>query len=74
MSEEGYVKFFNEQKGFGFIIRDNGGPDIFVHFRSIVAPGGRGDVYKTLHENQRVRFNVGEGRKGPQAEDVEPLD
>lgn len=67
MSEEGIVKFFNEQKGFGFITRDNGGPDVFVHFRQI-----KGDGYKTLYEGQRVKFTVGEGQKGPQANDVIP--
>ena len=60
--EEGSVKFFNEQKGFGFIIRDNGGPDVFVHFRQI-----RGDGYKTLYEGQRVAFKVGAGQKGEQS-------
>ena len=69
MCEEGSVKFFNEQKGFGFIVRDSEKPDVFVHFKSIKMDG-----YKTLCEGQRVRFNVSEGRKGPQADDVEPLD
>lgn len=57
--EEGSVKFFNEQKGFGFIVRDDGGPDVFVHFRQI-----RGDGFKTLFEGQRVSFRVGAGQKG----------
>ena len=66
MTEEGTVKFFNKEKGFGFITPDNGESEVFVHFRSIV-----GDGFKTLYEGQRVRFNVSDGRKGPQADEVE---
>lgn len=60
----GNVKWFNNAKGFGFITQ-NGGADVFVHFRSI-----RGDGYKTLDEGQTVEFNLIEGPKGFQAEDV----
>lgn len=62
--ETGAVKWFNSDKGYGFIQRDKG-DDIFVHFRAI-----RGDGYKTLHEGQRVEFTVVQGQKGLQAEDV----
>ena len=62
--EIGTVKWFNTNKGFGFITRDNG-DDVFVHFRSI-----RGQGHRTLIEGQRVEFNVTEGDKGLQAEDV----
>ena len=60
----GTVKWFNNAKGFGFITR-NEGDDVFVHFRSI-----RGDGYRTLDEGQSVEFNLVEGPKGLQAEDV----
>ncbi|MBB3046884.1 CspA family cold shock protein [Litorivivens lipolytica] len=60
----GTVKWFNNAKGFGFITQE-GGDDVFVHFRSI-----RGDGYKTLDEGQTVEFNLVEGPKGFQAEDV----
>jgi len=63
----GTVKFFNEAKGFGFIRRDNG-PDVFVHFSAI-----QGSGFKTLAEGQKVQFTVGQGQKGPQAENVVPL-
>lgn len=62
--ETGIVKWFNTSKGFGFITRDTG-DDVFVHFRSI-----RGQGHRTLIEGQRVEFNVTEGEKGLQAEDV----
>ena len=62
----GSVKWFNDDKGFGFIERE-GGPDVFVHFRSITGEGR-----KTLHEGQRVSFEVTQGQKGPQAENVTP--
>jgi CspA family cold shock protein len=64
---EGTVKWFNEQKGFGFIEKDEGG-DVFVHFSAIDAGG-----FKTLHEGQRVSFDVKQGQKGPAAENVKPL-
>ncbi|WP_372750503.1 cold-shock protein [Litorivivens sp.] len=60
----GTVKWFNNAKGFGFISQETG-DDVFVHFRSI-----RGDGYKTLDEGQTVEFNLVEGPKGFQAEDV----
>lgn len=62
--EAGSVKWFNANKGFGFITRDNG-EDVFVHFRSI-----RGDGHRILRDGQRVEFEVTEGDKGLQAEDV----
>lgn len=66
MSERqtGTVKWFNESKGFGFISRENG-PDLFVHFRSITGAG-----FKSLQEGQRVSFEVTQGPKGPQAQNV----
>lgn len=66
--ETGTVKWFNEAKGFGFIERAEGA-DVFVHFRAIV-----GDGFKTLKEGQKVEFNVTDGEKGPQAEEVVALD
>ncbi|MEW6997209.1 cold-shock protein [Colwelliaceae bacterium BS250] len=63
----GTVKWFNEAKGFGFIEQENG-PDVFAHFRAIVADG-----FKTLNEGQKVEFTVTEGEKGPQAENIKPL-
>ena len=66
-STTGTVKWFNAEKGFGFISQSNGGPDVFVHFRAIV-----GDGYKSLAEGQRVSFTVENGQKGPQAANVVP--
>ncbi|WP_191621204.1 cold-shock protein [Marinihelvus fidelis] len=63
----GKVKWFNDEKGFGFIERE-GQDDVFVHFRSIQSEG-----FKSLKEGQEVQFTIGEGRKGPQAENVVPL-
>jgi cold shock protein len=65
---EGVVKWFNAEKGFGFISVDGGGPDVFVHFSAI-----KGDGYRTLEENQRVKFESSQGPKGPQAESVHPI-
>lgn len=67
MMSEGTVKWFNEQKGFGFIEKDGGG-DLFVHFSAIQASG-----FKTLAEGQRVSFDVAQGQKGPAAENVKPV-
>ena len=69
MSEKkiGTVKWFNEKKGFGFITRE-GGPDLFVHFSSI-----SGNGFKTLKDGQKVTFVETVGKKGPQAENVEPV-
>lgn len=64
----GTVKWFNESKGFGFITADNSDEDVFVHFSAIESEG-----FKTLHENDRVEFEVEEGRKGPQAAKVKLL-
>jgi len=66
MSERitGTVKWFDEQKGFGFIERQ-GGTDVFVHFSAIEGSG-----YKSLTEGQRVEFNVSQGQKGPQADNI----
>jgi CspA family cold shock protein len=65
--QTGTVKWFNDEKGYGFISRENGS-DVFVHFRSIVGEGR-----KTLMENQRVEFVVVDGQKGPQADRVTPI-
>ncbi|NKY85495.1 cold-shock protein [Nocardia veterana] len=65
---QGTVKWFNGEKGFGFIAQDGGGPDVFVHYSAI---GGSG--FKTLDEGQRVEFEVGQGQKGPQAQDVRAI-
>lgn len=64
MKEQGKVKWFNGQKGYGFIACDKGG-DVFVHFRAIQIDG-----YKTLNEGDRVEFNIVKGQKGLQAENV----
>ncbi|WP_331774104.1 cold-shock protein [Sulfurospirillum sp. 1612] len=64
----GTVKWFNSEKGFGFIEREDGGKDVFVHFRQVNNPNGYGRV--SLDEGQKVTFEIGEGEKGPQAENV----
>lgn len=66
---QGVVKWFNGEKGFGFIAQDGGGPDVFVHYSAIQGAGG----YKVLEEGNRVEFEVGQGQKGPQAQDVRVL-
>ncbi|HSH85483.1 MAG TPA: cold-shock protein [Guyparkeria sp.] len=68
MRETGKIKWFNVDKGFGFIIRDNG-EDLFVHFRAINDAGA-----SRLVEGQLVEYQIGQGRKGPQAEEVVILD
>lgn len=66
--ETGTVKWFNDNKGYGFIQREQG-EDVFVHFRAI-----RGEGHRTLQEGQKVEFTVTEGQKGLQAEDVDAVD
>jgi len=61
----GTVKWFNGEKGFGFISQDGGGADVFVHYSAIAADG-----YRSLDENQKVEFDLAAGPKGPQAENV----
>lgn len=63
----GTVKWFNESKGFGFISQDDGGDDVFVHFKAITGSG-----FKTLQEGQSVTFEVEKGPKGLQASNVTP--
>ena len=65
---KGTVKWFNDQKGFGFITPEDGGKDLFVHHTSIQAQG-----FKTLAENQKVEFDVEQSDKGPRAGNVRPL-
>ncbi|GAA1664269.1 cold-shock protein [Glycomyces endophyticus] len=65
---QGTVKWFNADKGFGFIAPDAEGPDIFVHFTAITGNG-----YRSLEENQRVEFEIEAGKKGPQAANLRAL-
>jgi cold shock protein len=67
MKERGRVKWFNDSKGFGFISRENG-PDVFVHHSAIQSEG-----FRTLAEDQEVEFEVVQGQKGPQAQNVVKL-
>lgn len=67
--ETGAVKWFNDQKGYGFITRDAGGGDVFVHYSAIVGQGG----FRTLAEGDRVQFTVEQGQKGPAAANVEKI-
>ncbi len=65
----GTVKWFNADKGFGFIVQDEGGADVFfAHFSAIATSG-----YRSLEENQRVEFEITQGQKGPQAANIRPL-
>lgn len=68
MSTQGTVKWFNSEKGFGFIAPDEGGADVFAHFSAI-----DGNGYRSLEENQRVEFDVEQGPKGLQAANIRPL-
>lgn len=68
-TQTGTVKWFNDSKGFGFIAPDNGGNDLFAHFKEIQGTG-----FKTLQENQRVQFEVTQGQKGLQASNIRSLD
>ncbi len=65
--ETGTVKWFNDKKGFGFIMRESG-DDVFVHFSAITGEG-----FKTLNEGDRVEFTVTQGQKGPSATDVQKI-
>ncbi|MBI3300424.1 MAG: cold-shock protein [Elusimicrobia bacterium] len=65
---KGKVKWFNDQKGFGFITPEDGSKDLFVHHSSIIASG-----FKSLAENQAVEFDVEQSEKGPRAANVKPL-
>jgi cold shock protein len=63
----GTVKFFNSEKGFGFIEQEGGGEDVFAHYSNIAAQG-----FRELHEGQKVNFDVTQGQKGLQAENITP--
>lgn len=68
MAQKGKVKWFNAEKGFGFITPDTGDTDVFAHFSAIEGSG-----YRSLEEGQEVEFEVKDGPKGPQAEGIRPL-
>jgi CspA family cold shock protein len=65
---EGVVKWFSNEKGYGFITPDDGGKDLFLHFKEI-----QGEGFRTVNEGQRVSFEAAQGAKGPQATNVTPL-
>jgi CspA family cold shock protein len=65
---QGTVKWFNADKGFGFITPDGGGQDVFAHFSAIAATG-----FRSLEENQRVEFDIEQGQKGPQAANIRAI-
>ena len=64
----GTVKWFNAEKGFGFITPEDGGADVFAHYSAIASSG-----YRSLEENQKVEFDITQGQKGPQASNIRPL-
>lgn len=64
----GTVKWFNSEKGYGFVTPDGGGKDLFVHFSNIVGEG-----YRSLQDNQKVEYEEREGKKGPEAANVRPM-
>ena len=64
----GIVKWFNSEKGFGFIAQEGGGPDVFAHYSNIDASG-----FRELQEGQKVTFDITQGQKGPQAEHIRPV-
>jgi len=66
--DTGKVKWFNERKGFGFIVPDNGGEDLFIHHSNIAAEG-----FRSLDDGQAVEYEVGQGQKGPEATNVRPF-
>ena len=65
MAQQGTVKWFDQEKGYGFIIPDEGGEDLFVHYSAIEGGG-----FRNLEEGEKVSYEVGQGRKGPQAQNV----
>ncbi len=64
----GTVKWFNAEKGYGFIAPDDGSEDVFAHYSAITSSG-----FRTLEENQKVEYDTAQGPKGPQAENIRPL-
>ncbi len=68
MAKQGTVKWFHSEQGFGFIAPDEGGADVFAHYSAIESSG-----YRSLEENQRVEFEIAQGPKGLQAENIRPL-